>query len=82
VAAAVLSALAVVGLVMWTARGADWIDANGWAMLALFLGSAWLMPWYAIWVLPYSALTRSRWLAVAGPAFGALVIALRLPAFG
>lgn len=82
VAAAASSALVVLGLVVWTARGADWIDANGWAMLALFLGSAWLMPWYAIWVLPYSALTRSRSLAVAGPAFGALVIALRLPAFG
>ena len=80
-ASALASALVVVGLVIWTARGGDWIEANGWAVLALFLGSAWLMPWYAIWVLPFSALARNRALAVAGPAFGALVIALRLPAF-
>ena len=81
-AAAIASAVVVVGLLVWTARGADWIDANGWAVLALFLGSAWLMPWYAIVLLPFSALTRSRALAIAGPAFGALVVALRLPAFG
>ena len=74
------SALAVAALLVRTARGADWIEASGWATLAMLLGSAWLMTWYAIWPLPFAALARNRALTVAALAFGALVIVLRLPA--
>jgi hypothetical protein len=76
-AATVASALAVGALLVWTARGGDWIEASGWATLATFAGSAWLMTWYGIWVLPFAALSRRRSLVYAALGFGALLIALR-----
>ena len=36
----------------------------GWATLALLVASAWLVPWYALWLLPLAALA-------ARPAAGA-----------
>jgi alpha-1,6-mannosyltransferase len=78
IAAVAASAVVVLALLVWTARGADWIEASGWATLALLVGSAWLMTWYAIWVLPLAALSRRRSLAIASLCFGAALIALRL----
>jgi hypothetical protein len=51
---------AVLVLTLWrTARGADWRDQAAWATLALLLCTAWLLPWYAIWLLPLAALSSS-----------------------
>src|SRR4051794_21236269 len=60
----VLAVATLVGLLAWTLwrtwRGADWIASAGWATLALIACSAWLMPWYAVWLLPLAALGRDR----------------------
>src|SRR3989440_4138274 len=41
-------------------RGADWITAAGWAVVALLLATAWLLPWYAVWILPLAAASAGR----------------------
>jgi alpha-1,6-mannosyltransferase len=74
---------AFVGVLAWmlwrTARGADWRTAAGWATLALLLSTAWLLPWYAIWLLPLAALSTSRWLRSATLIFCAYALLIHLP---
>jgi hypothetical protein len=55
--------LAAMGV--WVLRGADWIRAAGWAMIGLLVATAWLVPWYLIWVLPLAAVSRDRLLIAA-----------------
>jgi len=55
-----LFAVGLVGLLVWAARGADWITCAGWATLTLLLTMTFLMPWYLVWLLPLAALGRSR----------------------
>jgi glycosyl transferase family 87 len=76
-----LAAFAVVtALALWkTARGADWRTMAGWATLALLLSTAWLLPWYAVWLLPLAAVADSSRLRVAVLAFCAYAIAIHLP---
>jgi alpha-1,6-mannosyltransferase len=65
---------------LWrTARGTDWRLAAGWTTLALLVCTAWLLPWYAIWPLPFAAVTEDRRLRVAALAFCAYALLLRLP---
>ena len=64
-ALAVAYVAAVLGLLIWVLRGADWIRAAGWAALGLLLATAWLVPWYLIWVLPLAAVSRDRALIAA-----------------
>jgi alpha-1,6-mannosyltransferase len=71
-------AVLVVTLVR-TARGADWITAAGWTTLALLVTSAWLLPWYLVWLLPLAALGEDRRLRLATLALCAFVIAVRVP---
>ena len=60
---AILGALAIAGIV-WllvaTARGFDWVRAAGWAALAVLVASAYMAPWYVIWLLPVAAISRDR----------------------
>ena len=69
--------------VAWTLartwRGADWIASAGWATLALVVCSAWLMPWYAVWVLPLAAIGRDRRLMFGTLALCAYIVAVRTP---
>lgn len=53
-------ALTLLGLLAWTWRGADWITAGAWALLATAAASTWLMPWYTMWALPAAAVARDR----------------------
>ncbi len=66
-------ALLVVIVTVWqlvrVRRGADWIAAAGWSVLALLLTTSWLMPWYLVWLLPLAALGASRRLRGAALAF-------------
>jgi alpha-1,6-mannosyltransferase len=60
-------------------RGADWIASAGWATLALIACSAWLMPWYVVWLLPLAALGRDRRLVGATLLMCAYLVAVRTP---
>jgi hypothetical protein len=44
---------------VWQGR-IDWIDAAGWATIALVVTASSLLPWYVTWVLPLAALGRDR----------------------
>lgn len=59
-AALVIYLASVVGLIAWVLRGGDWLTGAAWAGFGLLLASAWLLPWYVIWVLPLAALGRDR----------------------
>ncbi len=72
-------AVAVLFALWRTARGADWRSMAGWATLALLLSTAWLLPWYAVWVLPFAALADSRLLRAAALVFCAYAILIHLP---
>ena len=81
-----MSALAIAGfgaglagLLTWTARGADWVVAAGWAMLGALLATTWLLPWYVIWVLPLAAISRDRKLTSAALALTAFQLMNRVP---
>ena len=69
---AVLFLAAAAWLLVRVARGHDWVDAAGWGTLALLLSTAWLMPYYVVWLLPLAAL-GSRCLAGATLALCLLV---------
>lgn len=65
---------------LWrTARGADWRVAAGWTTLALLLSTAWLLPWYVIWLLPLAAVGRDRSLRAATLLFCAYAVLIHLP---
>jgi Glycosyltransferase family 87 len=66
-------------LLRWVHRGADWIRAAGWAALGLLLATAWLLPWYVVWALPFAAISRDDRLIAAVLALTALQLAARVP---
>jgi hypothetical protein len=71
--------LAVLALALWrTARGADWRAAAGWSTLALLLSTAWLLPWYAVWLLPLAAVSHDRRLRAATLLFCAYAVLIHL----
>jgi hypothetical protein len=74
--------LAVVCLLLVrTRRGADWLTATGWAYVALLVTTAWLLPWYVAWALPFAALSADRRLLGAVWALTLAIVVLRLPLF-
>jgi hypothetical protein len=58
---------------------ARWIAAAGWATLALLVASAWLVPWYAIWLLPLAALSASRKLILASLVLCSYMLVIAVP---
>jgi len=77
--AALLFAAAIAGLLAWTWRGGDWVRAAAWAALALLLATAWLLPWYLIWVLPLAAISRDRPLQLLTLTLTAYQLGARIP---
>jgi hypothetical protein len=77
-----LYAIAVAGLLVWTARGADWIRAAGWAGLGLLVASAYVTPWYVILALPLAAISRDRALVAASVVLTAFLLRQQLPGLG
>ena len=82
----VFGALFVISLALllraaWRRRAeiAGWVAPAGWATLALLAASAWLVPWYAIWLMPLAALGGDRRLLVAGIAFCAYMMVIAMP---
>ena len=77
VADAAFLAIVVVGLRRaW--RGGDWMAAAGWATFALVVTSAWLLPWYAVWLLPLAAMAGDTRLRAAALALTAYVVITRV----
>jgi alpha-1,6-mannosyltransferase len=73
--------LLVTGLavLLWrTWRAADWLRATGWATLLLLVTSAWLLPWYVVWLLPFAAVAGDARLRIATLAFTAFVVITRV----
>jgi alpha-1,6-mannosyltransferase len=67
--------VAGLAVLLWrTWRGADWLQATGWATLLLLVTSAWLVPWYVVWLLPIAAVAGAARLRVATLAFMAFVV--------
>jgi hypothetical protein len=56
-----------------------WVTALGWATLGLLVASAWLVPWYAIWLLPLAALSGSRPLLIASLVLCAYMLVIAVP---
>lgn len=71
--------VAVVALLVRTRRGADWLTSAGWAFVALLVTTAWLLPWYVAWVVPFAALSADRRLLGAVWALTLAIVVLRLP---
>jgi len=72
-------AITVAGLLWATWRGRmDWLTAAGWATLALLLSTAWLVPWYVVWVLPLAAVARDPRLRGATLLFCLYVVTTRV----
>jgi hypothetical protein len=57
----------------------DPLDAIGWATLAILIASAWLVPWYILWLLPFAALLRDRRLQVATLLLCAWMLVIAVP---
>jgi hypothetical protein len=76
-------AIAFAAVALWllakTLRGADPIRMAAWTTLALLVASAWLVPWYALWLLPLAALADDRRLALATGALCAWMLAIAVP---
>jgi hypothetical protein len=83
--AAFIVAFAVLLLVLlyrtWKAPSGSsyWITALGWATLGLLVASAWLVPWYAIWLLPFAALSGSRPLLITSLVLCAYMLVIAVP---
>jgi hypothetical protein len=73
-----LLAAGVAYLLHRTWRGASWIAAAGWATALLLVTTAWLLPWYLVWLLPLAALAGDRRLEAAALAVGAFVVYTRV----
>jgi hypothetical protein len=57
---AIALAAAVAGLLVAVARGLDWVRAAGWAAFGVLVASAYVVPWYLLWLLPPAAISRDR----------------------
>jgi hypothetical protein len=76
-------AVVLVLLLLHTRRHRDepgaWIAPAGWATLALLVATAWLVPWYAIWLLPLAALAADRRLLAASLVLCAYMLVIAVP---
>jgi len=77
--ALVLFLTLVLELALWTWRGLDWVRAAGWTAAGLLLASAWLLPWYLVWLLPLAAISRDRALQLLALALTAYQLGARIP---
>ncbi len=79
VAALTLYAGLVIYLLVKTWQGYDWLRAAAWAVFGLLLATAWLLPWYLIWALPFVAVSRDRALQLLTLALTAYQLGARIP---
>lgn len=76
-----IALVAIVSWLLWRSfkQPETWIANAGWATLAVLLASAWLVPWYLLWLLPFAALGRNRALVVATVIFAGYTMAIAIP---
>lgn len=67
-------------LLVWAARGGDWVRAAAWAAVGLLCATAYLTPWYLVWALPLVAVARDRALAVLVLGLSAYQLSVGVPA--
>jgi len=72
-------AAVAVCLLVWTARGGDWVRAAAWAVFGLLCATVYLVPWYLLWALPLVAIARDRALVVFTLALCAYQLTVGLP---
>jgi hypothetical protein len=74
-----LYGIALLYLLVWTARGGDWVRAAAWAGFGLLVATSWLLPWYLIWALPLVAVSRDRTLQLLMLALTVDQLGARIP---
>ena len=57
----------------------SWLTGAGWSYFGLLCATAWLLPWYVIWMLPFAALSEDRRLVVASLALTVYMLMIRVP---
>jgi glycosyl transferase family 87 len=72
-------AVVFVWLLWRTWRGERPVRAAGWATLAILIASAWLVPWYILWLLPLAALAGDLRLMAASLALCAWMLPIAIP---
>lgn len=75
---------AVLLVVVAAASGWAWLRRDPWTaagvvMLGLLLTLSWAMPWYILWLVPFAALARARWLRGAALVLGAYLLFAWMP---
>lgn len=77
----VLILAAVVVYLIWRSyrQPETWLANAGWATLGVLLASAWLVPWYLLWLLPLAALGRDSRLQIASVVFCAYTLVIAIP---
>ncbi len=79
-----LFVLALAAVVIWLLartwrRPETWLANAGWATFGVLLASAWLVPWYMLWLLPFAAVARDRALIAATVILSAYTMAIAIP---
>jgi hypothetical protein len=72
-------AAVTIWLVIRARRGADAITMAAWATLAALLATAWIWPWYLLWLLPLAALASDRRPLLAAIALSAWLLPRGIP---
>jgi hypothetical protein len=78
-----LFGVAFISFAAWTLwrtyRGAEPIRMAAWTTFAILIATAWLVPWYLLWLLPLAALAFDRRLQIATVALSGYVLAIGVP---
>jgi hypothetical protein len=76
------AAAAVTVMLIVRARGGrGWIEGAAAATLVLLATTAWVLPWYIVWALPFAAVVRRRAVPAAVVALTALLLVMQLDHF-
>jgi hypothetical protein len=77
----VLILAAVVVYLLWRSykKPETWLANAGWATFGVLLASAWLVPWYLLWLLPFAALGKCRGLQIATIVLTAYTLVIAIP---
>jgi alpha-1,6-mannosyltransferase len=71
-------AASAAALIVYSRSGRSWLEAAGAATVVLLATTAWLLPWYIVWVLPLAAVMRPRVVPAAVVALTVLLLAMQM----